>query len=1007
MQIVIHAGGIPFNGNTIKERSLGGSESAAYYTAKELAARGHQVVVFTETDEPGEFDGVTYVGMGNRTQPHPMGEAWHFYCENTPHEVNIIQRQPGGFMFHIQSKINLWWAHDIALKRNNPPFMAQLWQTDRVLPVSNWFKDQITNAWLCDPDIISPIHNGVDYSLFDQFQLKDNTHPFRIPQGAIGSGAQGPTPITLLYSSRPERGLENLVKIGGIMEQLIEKAPHVKLKVCGYEHPVPALDGYYKMLRARCDELPNVEHLGQLTKQELARIQCEEADVWCYPTEFEEVSCITAMECMAAGMYVLTTNTAVLPETTDGYENITRFNYGEDIVDKFVDWLTNFNNKFRRRPFRGYSWSNVADEFEEIIRDCFSKYGGDVDALSRHFLRNSDILTLNAIAHPHPDSHMPRGINEGVIQEVYDLYDPWRSDPTAYAEHYANGTEQMYDGPNFKYEDSSFVEHPRFREIATYIHKHLKDGARVIDYGCAHGMFTNYLGKMFPKIDFVGIDVSPAAIKCAQAKKVEMALNNVHYILNDWLDSTGWSEHKCDLIILGEILEHVPDPVEFMRVVKKVVDSAHVIITTPIGPWEEMSYEKEFPKRYHLHHFERSDLDDLFGHHENFGVNCLPTTHTPAGELLGWYVTKFYMGDATPAAFPIDYTRKISETKCRQTVSFCMIAKDAEESILKLLRSVESYVDEVIIGLDKTTTDRTRDVILGFELDLARRHRSPQMSVTVFDIPSPLEIGFDSARNLTIEKASKHWVMWADADEELICGERITKYLRQNGWNGYGIPQHHFSTEPLGVLSTDFPVRLFRRDENIRFKGVVHEHPEHKDKPNDGVGFAYVLNEIHFAHNGYTTEAIRRGRFQRNITLMSRDREENPDRLLGKFLWIRDLALMCRFDLEQTQGMVTEMMQHRATEGLKLWEDTIDNCSDHPQVRRMIRDHLEFYDTLTRVLNQGFVFKMNFTSGQSGDQLHLDPNAELSAQFLNRKHLDKFLSVVIDEEVKDYGTKYH
>ena len=110
MQIVLHAGGIPFNGNTIKERSLGGSESAAYYTAKEFASRGHQVVVFTEHQEGGEFDGVTYVPMGARTQEKPMGENWHFYCENTPHEVNIIQRQPGGFMFHIQSKINLWWG---------------------------------------------------------------------------------------------------------------------------------------------------------------------------------------------------------------------------------------------------------------------------------------------------------------------------------------------------------------------------------------------------------------------------------------------------------------------------------------------------------------------------------------------------------------------------------------------------------------------------------------------------------------------------------------------------------------------------------------------------------------------------------------------------------------------------------------------------------------------------------------------------------------------------------
>jgi len=37
MFIVMHCGGMPFNGDTVKTRSLGGSESAAYYMAKELA----------------------------------------------------------------------------------------------------------------------------------------------------------------------------------------------------------------------------------------------------------------------------------------------------------------------------------------------------------------------------------------------------------------------------------------------------------------------------------------------------------------------------------------------------------------------------------------------------------------------------------------------------------------------------------------------------------------------------------------------------------------------------------------------------------------------------------------------------------------------------------------------------------------------------------------------------------------------------------------------------------
>jgi len=786
MQIVIHAGGIPFDGDTINERSLGGSESAAYYVAKELASRGHKVVVFTEKEGSSESNGVTYLHLGERNQAKPMGTNWHFYCENTPHEVNIIQRVPSGFTYAIQSKINLWWAHDIALKRNNNAFMSQTWQTNAVLPVSNWFKDQIEKAWLVDPDRITPVHNGVDYSLFEQFELKDNSKK-----------SEG---ITLLYSSRPERGLEHLVRPGGIMERLLEDAPHIKLKVCGYEHPVPQLEGFYGFLRERCEELPNVEHLGQLTKEALCKIQCEEADVWCYPTEFEEVSCITAMEFMAAGATIVTTNIGALPETIGDYENAVIFNADDGVdEDKFVTWLTKFDNKFRRHPKREYTWGRVADEFEEVITNCFYECNKDVDAVARHYLRNSDIVAAKQLC--------VLDENDPVRKEVEELYDGWMYDQKAYAEHYAEGTEEMYDGPVFAYELPEFINHPRFMEVARWVGENFKDGASIIDYGCAHGHFTNYLAQMFPQIDFLGIDVSPKAIEVAEDKAKEMELSNISFFEEDWLGSneTPWD---CDGIILGEILEHVPDPVKFMEVVRIAVGDVKAIVTTPFGPWEKISYESDYPKRFHLHHFERSDIDDMFGHHDSLIVNCLP-----AGAGIGWYVYTFEFEEGIVSCGPIDYDRKLAETAPQQTVSFCCIVKDGEAELLKLLRSVEPYADEIIIGIDETTTDNTEGVIFQFEDEIHKRHRSPELKIEYFDIPSPVEIGFDAARNLTIEKATKHWIMWADADEEFICGERLPKYLRQNGWKGYGIPQHHFSTEPLGVLSTDYPVRLFRRDQ--------------------------------------------------------------------------------------------------------------------------------------------------------------------------------------------------
>src|SRR6185295_2125719 len=107
MNIVMHCGGMPFNGETIKQRALGGSETAAYYLAKERARQGHRVSLFTNERQEGAWDGVKYICAGQPVQQFPLGTAFHFYAMNTPHDVMIIQRQPGAFTFKWASKLNL------------------------------------------------------------------------------------------------------------------------------------------------------------------------------------------------------------------------------------------------------------------------------------------------------------------------------------------------------------------------------------------------------------------------------------------------------------------------------------------------------------------------------------------------------------------------------------------------------------------------------------------------------------------------------------------------------------------------------------------------------------------------------------------------------------------------------------------------------------------------------------------------------------------------------------
>ena len=121
MHYVLYVPGMPFNGETLAQgRSLGGSESAGYYLARELARRGHEVTVFSPipAQAAGAWDGVRYLSTGPSTPGAPLGVDFEAFLANSPVDVMIGQRVPDLFQRPNAAKVNLWWTHDLALRRH-------------------------------------------------------------------------------------------------------------------------------------------------------------------------------------------------------------------------------------------------------------------------------------------------------------------------------------------------------------------------------------------------------------------------------------------------------------------------------------------------------------------------------------------------------------------------------------------------------------------------------------------------------------------------------------------------------------------------------------------------------------------------------------------------------------------------------------------------------------------------------------------------------------------------
>lgn len=256
--------------------------------------------------------------------------------------------------------------------------------------------------------------------------------------------------------------------------------------------------------------------------------------------------------------------------------------------------------------------------------------------------------------------------------------------------------------------------------------------------------------------------------------------------------------------------------------------------------------------------------------------------------------------------------------------------------------------------------------------------------------------GFDTARNAAIEEATGDWIMWLDCDEELVSPISLPAFMRNSGVTAYVMEQHHLSIEPAGTLTIDKPARVFRNRRGVKFYGVVHEHPEQKF--GEGVGYATLLGWPKIAHTGYYTEEIRRKRFNRNFDLMQRDRYTYPDRVLGKYLWLRDCALMVSYIMER-HGQLTQQGEAFAREGLRMYAELLKT-----KHLRFLTEGLTYYSTLNQVLGLGFEAEVTTMVRRPGGST--PQPQQLRGKFGSIADYKRLIELLTDEQTADIESRY-
>ena len=176
--------------------------------------------------------------------------------------------------------------------------------------------------------------------------------------------------ISLIYHTTPWRGLVHLLKV---FKNLNLK--NVELNICsstiiyGKKFDVK-LGKTYESLFNECKNTKNVKYFGFLDNKKIIEL-LKQMHIFSHPSIWPETSCISAIEAMAAGCEVVTTNLGALYETCSPFGTFVNF-------DRNFDNLEKRYKKVLLNSIENYWSDKNQDKLKLQVKTINSTYSWDV-----------------------------------------------------------------------------------------------------------------------------------------------------------------------------------------------------------------------------------------------------------------------------------------------------------------------------------------------------------------------------------------------------------------------------------------------------------------------------------------------------------------------------------------------------------------------------------------------------------------------------------------------------
>lgn len=207
-----------------------------------------------------------------------------------------------------------------------------------------------------------------------------------------------------------------------------------------------------------------------------------------------------------------------------------------------------------------------------------------------------------------------------------------------------------------------------------------------------------------------------------------------------------------------------------------------------------------------------------------------------------------------------------------------MIVKNEAENLAPCIIPLLKVVDEVIV-VDTGSTDGTQEI-------------ARELGAKVFDFSWCDD--FSAARNESIRHATGDYILWLDADDRVDEMEiRKIAVLKKS----FPLAKDEayeaivMSQSPLEGTTYFYQMRIFPRVRGALFEGKIHEQVVYSLQR---LGVKRIPTEIHICHFGYGDVKTIQQKSERNLAILRKELEMNPENLLAHFYTGRTLAGMGR-----------------------------------------------------------------------------------------------------------------